>query len=75
MTLYKDMKYHPAFTNKPVRLDLTDDRRVKITHDTGESYGNNWVVSMTTDEASLLHYLLTELLFDVTVTEQFNKGE
>ena len=72
MTLYKDMKYHPAFTNKPVRLDLTDDRRVKIITDSPESY---FTVSMTTDEASLLHYLLTELLFDVAVTEQFNKGE
>ena len=58
------MQYHPAFTNKPVRLALTDDSKVLITYDTGEVYPYDWSVEMNTDEASLLHYLLTQFLFD-----------
>ena len=70
MTLYKDMQYHPAFTNKPVRLGLTDDSKVLITYDTGEVYPYDLSVEMNTDEASLLHYLLTQFLFDDLVLNQ-----
>lgn len=69
MTLYNDMSQHPVFSEKPVRLRYNQESHtIAIVVDANEMSmdimdGEARLV-MTTDEGSLLHYLLTQALFD-----------
>tara|TARA_Y100000593_G_scaffold21370_1_gene42841 strand:+ start:1394 stop:1705 length:312 start_codon:yes stop_codon:yes gene_type:complete len=75
MALYKDMQEHPAFSEKPIKVEYDQSNHVLgICIDANETWldihdGKVRLV-LSTDEGSMLHYLLTQVLFDDLILNQ-----